>query len=135
MSGALSPRLGRSWKVCVVPWVHRSLPFPFSVLSLQVESDTELARAGAPCLVAFGGIFLKGWTCPQLLGLYSGRFTIAPALSCQGSLVLCLLGVSKPKFVTATALRMSVSVLCSLWLTLGVFYGNSRFSLFFFFFF
>ena len=66
---------------------------------------TELTRVGVPCAVALRGIFLEGCSRLQLLELYSGRFATTPALSCQESLVLCFLDVSKPKYVKAMAMR------------------------------
>ena len=89
----------------MVPWVLRSLAFPFSVLNLQVERDTELTRVGVPCALAFRGIFLEGCSRLQILELYSGRFATTPALSCQQSLVLCFLDVPKLNYVKVMAMR------------------------------
>ena len=89
----------------MVPWVLRSLAFPFPVQSLQVERDTELTRVGVPCAVAFRGIFLEGCSRLQLLELYSGRFATTPALSCQESLVLGFLDVPKLKYVKVMVVR------------------------------
>lgn len=43
---APSPQLGGTWHARLVSWVTESLAIRFSVLSVRVHSDTELAAAG-----------------------------------------------------------------------------------------
>ena len=86
----------------MVPWVLRSLAFPFPVLSLQVERDTELTRVGVPCAVAFRGIFLEGCSRLQLLTLF---WKVCNSTYPQESLVLGFLDVPKLKYVKVMVVR------------------------------